>query len=415
MIAFLDSYILPGDGDDIAPAWDRAMATTAAVVVATPWKTYEASRTLDIARKVIVVGWLATFFFGAAGFRLLTGSAGSMLFGVEARSVSKASLRSHAFEVATRCALFFCTARKFGGDGFHVAADVTVQPPTNANGGLMVGCDSTGHAGRGFSWRGGDANAWTVIAGTTSACVGDWIDRVEQDQDVLGSPRVGGFHDMSFLGTRIFGSHSGVHTATGDVSPLGYCMDGDAGSGLIIGCYQEGNTPLMKVRHHNTAIANLGQYTADSDGAIVGGRRLRGRWEFSRADAIDATLTLGTPGPGSIGEIKSKLDGYGYGLVREPNPQNPTHPRWWVVRWGNIAAGTVLAFRADAPGLLAPLGLMLGAQKRLLTVAATMPTAPGTVGDVVLAATPTPTLDGWRFVTSPNGSYWRAFVWGAGA
>lgn len=402
MFALLDSYIEPQDGTDIAPAWDRAMASTPLVIIATPGATYHASRPLEVTRRVVLLGW-ATLFYAALGAFVVRGAASmSLFFGIDTHSTNRpAGADAWLFKSRAWCVL--CSAKKFGGDGFRVEADV-VHEGTNANSGVLLGCSSTGHTGRAFSWRGGDANAWLALMCTTSGCTGEYAER-------NGGPFVAGFHDASFLGTRVIACHSGVHQLTDGVHPLGYCFDGNSGAGLMLGCYQEGKDPYSVVRHQNTAIANVALFTADSDGAIVSGRRLRGRWEFSRADAINATLTLGAPTTGAIGEIKVPGE-YPYALVREAAPSTR-----WTIRHANMPQRTVVALNGAAPAIEFPLGFGMGfgSLKRTVSVTADKPTTPGVVGDIALAAHPTDTLDGWRYVNSPAGPGWRAFVWPAGS
>lgn len=411
MFALLDSYIEPADSGDISLAWDRAMAGNALVIVPTPGATYVAQSTLVVSRRVLVLSWAATFWIAASTcFRVTSGGARSAFVGVSAESNRQGGLGAHGWDFQARAYALLCRAEKFAGDGFHVEADVTSG--TNANSGALLWCDSVSHLGRAYSWRGGDSNAWTVIGCTTSNCVGDWLTTSGQP----GAPRVAGYHDQSFLGTRIIACQSGAHVSNDGVAPIGYCLDGNSGAGVIAFSYQEGGPlgPKVCVRHSNIAIGNLCGYTDDSDGLRIGGPKILGRLVFGGAGVIASTLTIGAPTDGSIGEIKSALDGYGYSLTRTPNVGSVGY---WEIRRANSSAQTVLALRADKAGILAPLGLSLGSGNavRLVNVAKYAPAAAsGVVGDVTLASEPTATLDGWRKVGGPNGPYWRPFAWGAG-
>lgn len=408
MIRFLDSYIEPQDGTDIAPAWDRAMAdTSAAFIVATPLRVYRASRAMVVTRRVVFFAWLASFLCSEEAWVFSSGGAMSAFVGAEAASVARGA-GAHGFVFNARAWMMLCAAHNFGGDGFHVEADV-VYYGTNANIGCLIGCASSGCDGRGFSWRGGDSNAWLAVMCHAASCSGRWTNL----DGSPGAPLVGGFHDQSFLGSRIVACHSGVHkkSASNDL-PLGYCMDGDSSFGVLAFSYQEGVEPLVKLRHSNIGIGNLCVYTDDSDGTTVSGRRVRGGLEFSRGDVIDATLYVGRPVVGAIAEIRSKLDQYGYSLVREPAPSTQ-----WAIRRANMPSQTVMSLRNDTAAIAFPLGVRVGwgTQQRSITVSTSKPPTAGTIGDIVLAATPTDTLDGWRYVNSPAGPGWRAFVWAQGS
>ncbi len=403
MFALLDSFIEPQDGGDIAPAWDRAMASSAALIIATPGAAYSTTRELAVIRRVVFVGWLATIYCAMGGFKFSAGGASSLFFGATIHSNNKAAL-AHGYNFAARAIMLWCSAIKFGGDGFHVEADV-VHEGSNANSGTMIGCSSTGHLGRGFSWRGGDSNAWLALMCTTSGCVGEYAERKDA-QGVDLHERVPGFHDDSFLGCRLIACHSGTHIAVDGVHGLGYCSDNNSSAGVVAFCYQE-NGCLLKVQHHNTAIGNLGGYTADSDALIISGRRIRGLLEYTRGDAIGATLSLGRPIDGAIGELKAAGDAHGYALLREAAPSTR-----WVIRRANSAPQTVLAFRTDKAAVVAPLGVSIGygQHERLVTFSGAAP-APsvGVVGDLIYCSSPVEGGPvGWQKVTGPNGAYWRA-------
>lgn len=345
--------VVPQQGD-FADAWDAATAQAVdGDTLLVPPGAYTSSRPVTLGKRLLVFAWGAVVTFAqCAGLKLASGAARSIVVGLDVRSTSKADITEHGYGIECQARLVWCVARKFGGDGFHVSADINLG--TNANTGTLFGCESTGHGGRGFSWIGGDSNAWTVLACTTSGCAGEYAERGP-------APRVAGFHDRSFLGNRILGCHSGTH----DQGALGYWLAGDSSRGVALGCYQESGHAI-RVEGSNVAVGNLGALDATGTGFAMTGRTVLGRMTMGAA-AAEATWNAAA----GLLDLRSSLDAYGYALRRET-----TGPRagWWVLRRANTAGQDVLALRADgkaqAPAeVWAPLGVRVGPTQRLVDAA----------------------------------------------
>lgn len=393
MIAFIDSYIEPQDGTDIAPAWDRALASGSRVIVFTPGSTYQTSRALVIDRRVLVVGWLSILMCALGGFVVESGGSLSVIAGIEARGTN-VTIPAAGFLFRARAWLLGCTAWKFGGDGFEI--DGTAS---NANCGVMIGCFATGCRGTGYSWRGADGNAWTVLGCSASNCFGT----------------IAGFWDRSFLGTFFFGCHSGNHSnpVPANGKPLGVALDSNSAGGAWVAGYQE-TSHQVRVMAPNTALGGIYELSPDSNCARVAGSKnglgILGRVIVGRVDDNQPRIVFGPAVIGSVAEL-SMTGEYPYTLLFDAPSKR------WIVRRANMPSQSVLELRSDAAGIAFPMGfgVGVGTLRRSVTVSANKPTAAGTIGDIVLAATPTDTLDGWRYVQSPAGPGWRAFVWPSGS
>ena len=359
MTQLLSQYVQPQDQGDLAPAWDRLMlAVQGDETIVIPPGDYETSRPLDVTQRVLVLAWGATVKARqSTAVRML--ARGATIVGLEVLGGGKDN-PSHGVYVNARSRLVWCTSRNFGRDGFYIVGDVNHQPPTSASISHLIGCESTGHGGRGFSAIGGDANVCLFLGCSTSACDGEYEGRSPN------APRVGGYHDQSFLGCYFVGCHGGVHPT----GVLGYCLDGDSSRSLMVGCYQEmGNE--SHVSHDNVAAWNVGPVSATSTGGVFRGNSIAGKFAFSALSGqVKAALNFAPTGiDGMLAEVRSALDTHGYALIRET-----TGPRagWWALRRANTTGQDVLAWRADAKTnqpaqLWAPFGILVGQGKKQIT------------------------------------------------
>lgn len=377
----LEAFWQPSDVTDYAPAWARAVASGEPDIACTPGATYKVNSQVVIDRVMRISGAALFVFDSCGGFKFGPQSSGSRVSEISAQATGTRTLDHHAFHIEGRVDFDGAWAKNFGGDGFHVSAGLTRTPPSNANIGTMQRCWSTGHLGRGFSWTGPDANAWSVVACNSSGCGGDYLHEVgcHSYQQlpctcIRGTTGlVGGFHDHSFLGNHFHGCHGGNQWP----GALGWALDGDSSCGSVVGCYQESSNAIL-VRKGNTAIGNFGTYHPNSDGLVLDGPRSFGRMTFGNQAAgnAKATVEMGAPRSidGAVMEFLSALDSYGYSLRRFATGGMGG---WWALVRNNQATGAVLAFRGDGklPGsttqpapaeLWAPKGLLVGAGKRLV-------------------------------------------------
>lgn len=366
MTVLLSQYVQPQDQGDVSLAWDRCIASIATPppgdyeTIVIPPGEYETSKSLDVNKRVLVLAWgVRLKARQSSGVRIA--SKGSVIVGLEVLGGGTASApTSHGFDISAKARLVWCTARNFGGDGFRIVADVNAQPPTSASTSQLYGCESTGHAGRGFSAQGGDANAILFVACSTSACGGEYAGRPST------APKVGGFHDASFLGCYFIACHSGVH-ASGVVS---YCAVGDSSRSVVAACYSEMGHAI-RVDAQNVAAWNVGSIDPASTGTAYRGNTITGKFVFPGIGAQTKPALTFSPNQldGMLAAVTSALDTHGYAVQRVTSG---ARDGWWTLRRANTATQDVLAVQCDVktnqpPALWAPLGMLVGASKKALS------------------------------------------------
>lgn len=375
----LDDFIEQGDAGDIALAWDRAMASTAREVSLTPGATYKTARPLVIGRRVAIDGCEANVVATATtGIFVAYGARNPEIHALNVLSNGAKTLKHHGFHFESAAIVSRCWAKAAGGDGFHVSADLSRTPPSNANAGEMHGCLASACGGRGYSWRGGDSNAWLVVKCSASDNAGDY-ECLESCASWAGGPcgcyrgstgLVGGFHDHSFLGNHFVGCDTGNL----GIGSLAFALDGDSSSGSMHGCYVESSNKVL-VRRGNVCIGGNADFAPGSDGFAMRGSRVSGRAVFGNAAAgpVDATIELGGPSglDGSFAEMRTAVDRYGYSIRRMASGGLNG---WTGLMRGNQAAQAVLAWRGDGnagapPEVWAPLGIKVGPTQRLVDAA----------------------------------------------
>lgn len=366
----LDDFIEQGDAGDIALAWDRAMADTAREIAMSPAAVYKATRPLVVRRQVVIDGDGANLVTTGVGVHVAYGARRPEIHALTIHGTGAKLLGHHGFLFESSAIVHRCWAKAAGGDGFHVSADLSRTPPTNANAGEMHGCLASACGGRGYSWRGGDANAWLVVKCSASDNAGDY----EHLGSCAGSPcdcyrgdtgTVGGFHDHSFLGNHFIGCDTGNLGA----GSLAFALDGDSSSGSMHGCYIESSNRVLVMRGNVCVGGNAG-FDPRSDGMCIRGGRVTGRAVFgnSAPGPVDATIELGGPAglDGAVLEMRSAADRYGYSVRRMVSGGLSG---WYGLMRANAASQAVLAWKGDGnvgqpPALWAPLGVRVGPTQR---------------------------------------------------
>lgn len=401
-----ESLRLPEDGDDWAPALVRAMAA-GETQISLPRGTLVFRSGVDVTEGVIIAGsgvrhTVCQFIGTAYGFRFRSGAVG--VRGPYARlwmltvTASAPLVDADGIRIeAGKSALWDVIVTGWSRDGVAILGSA----PNNANHGthLLVGAGGNGR--HGVSMVGADGQCHALIG-----C---------DSRDNGG----GGFVDGSFLGNYLFGCHASHNGG------LDYDLSGDSQIGAVVGCYSETRLdpqgapiPTVKVARGNAALQLRGTRDA-TPGAYLG----------AKAGSVSLSEVVGGSAAGSSARLGSSdpetalsfgdTTGKGYRLLKKA-AGGLSH--LWAYAWQGSTSAAAIAMTTDGhargAGIAAlPRGALLGlgASQRMVSTSAAAPVSPGTIGDVVLAATPTATLDGWRYVTGPEGPYWRAFAWGAGS
>lgn len=457
----IEEWYLPTDGDDIAPAWDRMMAGGDGLdpirtddgglggVVLFGSKTYRTTRALEVTRQVVVRGEgqinTRILCVSSSGFhvRFRDDSTNPRVgFGGQESVISDLRLQysgprgsalqggpHHGINVNARAHVERVHVADFPGNGIHILGDVTVQPKTGANLCRLVACRATGCDGAGYYMRGGDANANTFDTCDATDCL------------------AGGFWDDSFLGNFFIACHANIVSRPRDwwqpsdiVGFAGYRPASDnlnaslftngiwypnslravrsSQRGFVL-MYTEGAN-MIDIRPPNFVAPVMGGGVTPASAAAGITMSTSGvvMPTGNATKASDGTEMRLAPYAGESFEVRSPLDSQTVSLKRIA--QGPAAGWLGFVRAHSLdmALGVRCDAKTGAPlEAWAPRGMQLGqsVNRRSLNVSPTIPDpTAGSVGDVVLATTPTDTLDGWRKCNGPNGAYWRPFAWGAG-
>ena len=447
----IEDWYLPQDGDDISHAWRRCMeggdgldpirtdSSELGGTVVFGAKTYWARSTMHVTRRMRIVGEGAyntrIFSVECTAFHVRfrndvtsprVGNGGQETT-IEHLAVQYSGARTpgiHGIRFDAKAHAQNIEVHAFTGDGIHIVGDVTVQPQTGANTCSLYAVRCVDVDGAGFYLAGGDSNASTFVHCDAS------------------NAKAGGFWDRSFLGNFFLGCHSNNKrrgadwwssedgqmmpaTSTKNASMVGgllyphalICIRPSARSHVIM--YAEGNN-LVDVRPPSFCYpVQGGTVTPESEAAYL--RPLTSHFVLPKGaqaagvGSSSSSVAL-APNAQTAMELRSPLDTFGYGFARETNgPLNG----WWTMRRANSQGQAPLAFRADAKAgataaVWAPKGMMMGegVMRRTMAVVQSPPdVSTATVGDLLLAAYPTATLDGWRCVDEGNGPFWRPFVW----
>jgi hypothetical protein len=165
-------------------------------------------------------------YFAAGKKGIVINAASHLVQGANSTTVRNLYLESlgdagqtskHGIEMKATATVEHCSVRNFGGNGIHVAADVTGG--TNANCFYLAHCVIYDNVGHGVYCVGGDANAGIGLAIQASSNGGY------------------GINDSSFLGNTWVACHTAYN---GDGS---YYMVGGNSRSVCIGCYSEGGQP----------------------------------------------------------------------------------------------------------------------------------------------------------------------------
>lgn len=364
MTILLSQFIEPGDQGDIVLAWNRAMAAVQGAgetIIIQPGE-YETSQPLDVSEPVLMIAWGVKLKARSSAAVRVTAPRATIV-GLEVLGGGRTANQSSGFDIRARARLVWCTARNFGLDGFSLVGDVNVQPPTSVSISLLIGCESTGHGGRGFVAQAGDANAILFLGCTSSDCLGEFAGRQP------GERRVGGFHDLSFLGSYFLGCHGGVHDkdAPAPERALGYCATKPASRSVIAACYQEMSNETL-IAGDNVAAWMVGPIAEESTGGVFRGGSILGKFSFESILGVVKPRLIFAPNKidGYLAEIRSALDNHAFALVRDTTGPGSGY---WTIKQRNTDAGDVVRLLADAkanlpPELWFPLGIFLGASRR---------------------------------------------------
>lgn len=364
MTVLLTQFVQQGDQGDISLAWGRMMSSIqgAAEVIVIPPGDYETSQPLDVSAPVLVIAWGASIKARHSAAVRMTAPRATIV-GLEVLGGGRLNNQSHGFDIRARARLAWCTARNFGLDGFSLIGDVNVQPPTSVSISLLVGCESTGHGGRGFVAQAGDANAILFLGCTSSDCLGEFAGRQP------GERRVGGFHDLSFIGSYFIGCHGGVHDkdTPAPERALGYCATKAASRSVIAACYQEMSNETL-VANDNVAAWCVGPVASESTGGVFRGGSILGKFSFESILGVVKPRLVFSPTKidGYLAEIRSALDTYAFALVRDTTGAGAGY---WTIRQRNTDSGDVVRLLADAklnlpPEIWFPLGLLVGPARK---------------------------------------------------
>lgn len=364
MTVLLTQFVEPGDQDDISLAWGRMMSSIqgAPETVIIPPGEYETSQPLDVSAPVLVIAWGVSLKARHSAAVRVT-SPRATIVGLEVLGGGRLNNQSHGFDIRARARLVWCTARNFGLDGFSLVGDVNVQPPTSVSISLLVGCESTGHGGRGFVAQAGDANAILFLGCTSSDCLGEFAGRQP------GERRVGGFHDLSFLGSYFLGCHGGVHDkdAPAPERALGYCATKPASRSVIAACYQEMSNEML-VQNDNVVAWTVGPVSSESNGGVFRGGSILGKFSFESILGAVKPRLIFAPNKidGYLAEVRSALDNHAFALVRDTTGAGAGY---WTIKQRNTDAGDVIRLLADAkanlpPELWFPLGIFVGPARK---------------------------------------------------
>lgn len=351
------------DENDLAKAWDRTMnAANDQDIIILPPGDYTTSKSLIISKQVSLIAYGAKV--KSKNFTGVIVKARSKIFGIEMLGGGSTNLDHFGIDIQSRCYLVSCTARNFGADGFRILGDVELTPPTSASLSILIACESTGNNGRGFSLKGGDANACLILACSTSNCGGNYSSRKDNE------PLIAGYHDDSFLGSYIVACHSGIHKD----STIGYCANKSSARSLIIGCYQEMSHDLL-VGGQNVIAWCVGNVSPNSTGVVFRGNSIVGKFVLNGFGESKPTLTF-SPNKinGVLAQLSSALDKFSYTIERSTVGKRNG---WWVLRRANSSTQDILAWQADdsPPGSTAPvkpaqiwvpLGVLIGQSQKLL-------------------------------------------------
>lgn len=241
----LESYREANDGDDWAPAWERAMVADESQV-SLPKGTLRFRSPMRFRRNVEAMGCgvfhTSLVFTGTpAGVVLGAYGADPVWRGDDAR-LSRMTIRYDAAgqQPPADCDgirveapivhLYDLLVTYWPRDGIHVTGGVTRVPPSNANLGLHMLVRTGGNGRHGIYFSGGDANAHSLVMCDSSGSKGD------------------GIRDESFLGNTMLGCHTATNTGAS------YVAEGYSQRTTLLGCYAEGDQAPARVTRGNLAV-----------------------------------------------------------------------------------------------------------------------------------------------------------------
>jgi hypothetical protein len=171
-----------------------------------------------------------------------------------------------------------CFVRNFPGNGIHIHADVTQQPPTNANTFRIIGGKALRNGGHGLYVKGGDANGGVVIHFRAIDNKG-W-----------------GIYEDSFLGNTYIACPTASNT-------LGAIYAASAKASFFFGCYVEGGTGgKIQVEAPSVWVGSLGSPigtgTIIDDGWVRG---LRVSNDLKSVGGAEPTVYMNLGSPNYIG------------------------------------------------------------------------------------------------------------------
>lgn len=411
----IEQYHDPLDGNDYAPAWDRAMLDGLATRLSFGPGVFRFSRGVKYTRVCAVegAGWFPNIYarvgdppeavggtvlmFDGTSTGITIGRAADGVHGVDGSALRNLSVRCKAplpdadgvYVGAGYVDIDHVTIYGWTRDGLHVRGDVATGDG-GANCGSVTRVVSGVNGRHGFYWSGGDAGVW---AGFGCSAVANGVD---------------GFHDESFMGQYPWGSH------TADNSRYGFFALAGNQRGVWSGYAESNQKSLLPGSNLSLNLRTVWDGVSAAVDAAFG--VVRTGQISSQAQTSKVATQLGSTDPESaIDLVDASLAALRFVRRTAGGLSN-----MWAFAWKGANSLAPLGITTDGHALGAGQAVFPRAQvffgSRTVLGFAEVPPATASaadVGGVWLAKAPTAALDGWRCKSVQGVPTWVPFVLGA--